>query len=143
MKAMIFSPLLIIHFALLVSSATVPNPTTLIAPNAKNATILTSDFTCRSGRPPQYPIKPKQQDCALALRVFPSRPEIYNFHNAGAADLYQLPWFERYKTCEVLVGIDAGEGDVESSSWTEVGMAAMELIMGCTDTTGAFEGDRH
>lgn len=63
------------------------------------------------------------------------------FHTNGDTDIYQLPWFERYKDCEVLVTLQYGQ-TLERSSWTEVHAKAMELNTACVDPTGNSPGGK-
>lgn len=69
-------------------------------------------------------------NCAGALRALDTDSEEGVFHNGGPGDGYQLPLFERYKDCEVLIETVA-PGDDPVSSWAEIGLAATELNMAC------------
>ena len=99
-----------------------------------NSTTLTSDITCTANRPGRWDVLPHQQYCAAVMRAFPSTPDIEMFHTGGNADIYQLPWFERHRDCEMIVEMINPQITLERSSWLEIGLAAMELNTACLDT---------
>ncbi|KAL8724337.1 MAG: hypothetical protein Q9181_006871 [Wetmoreana brouardii] len=80
------------------------------------------------------------------MRAFPADSELAHFHNGGAGDGFQLPFFERYKDCEVLVLLKDTRS-TSISSWAEIGLAAVQVGMACATTgnvagvTAAGEGD--
>ena len=127
--------------ALLSSSAlaaTIPQSTTLTAPTnpATNRTLnATSNaaFVCNKQTPGTV-VSPLFGDCAGALRSLPLNPAIGNFYNTGQGD-FQLPMFETYKSCQVLVEMRS-RYDRLRSSWLAVHVAATELSIGCLTSPG-------
>ena len=76
-------------------------------------------------------VEPRFADCAGVLRSVPLNPYMGTFYNKGAGD-FQLPFFETYKTCEVLIELSTAYDKVESS-WLAVQLAALEMNMACQD----------
>ncbi|KAL8836807.1 MAG: hypothetical protein Q9170_002768 [Blastenia crenularia] len=95
--------------------------------NGKNPA---TKFTCLPRPQGRDPVQPHLENCAGALRALESDAESAVFHNGPPGDGYQLPTFERYKDCEVLIET-VNPGDDPVSSWAEIGLAAMELNMAC------------
>ena len=122
--------------ALLCSSAlaaTIPQSTALTTPTnpATNRTLnATSNaaFVCNKQTPGRV-AEPLFGDCAGALLSLPLNPAIGYFYNTGQGD-FQLPVFERYKSCEVLVEMRS-RYDKLRSSWLAVHVAATELNVAC------------
>lgn len=107
-----------------------------------NSTLLNGTSN-GSNRPPficnpQTPgmrILPKFADCAGVLRSLPLNPTIGIFYNSGAGN-FQLPYFETYRTCTVLVELRSTYDRVRSS-WLAVQVAALELNDACQDVRTA------
>ena len=72
---------------------------------------------------------PANADCAAALRAIPLNPNVGTFYSAGGGN-FQLPYFETYKTCTVLVSMRSRYDKVQSS-WLAVQVAALELNAAC------------
>ena len=85
---------------------------------------------------PQPPFRtvrlPSQQDCAAALRSWPTTPDVQNFHTGPGA----FPDFRSYKNCVVLIELDKGSTLVRSS-WLEIHTAALEVNLACLSDHGS------
>lgn len=80
------------------------------------------------------------ENCAGALRAFPSDAKEAVFHIGGPDDGYRLPVVQRYADCEVLVETAELAADNPVSSWVEIGLAAMELNTVCFTAYGGKIG---
>ncbi|CAF9918319.1 hypothetical protein IMSHALPRED_004276 [Imshaugia aleurites] len=109
---------------------TLSNPTNTLQTNSSLNTTSNSAFTCVKGGT-QARAEPRFADCAGALRSLPLNPVIGTFYNSGHGD-FQLPYFEPYKTCTVLVELRSTFDKVQSS-WLAVQLAALELNAACED----------
>ncbi|KAL8715876.1 MAG: hypothetical protein Q9220_000543 [cf. Caloplaca sp. 1 TL-2023] len=118
-------------FLFLLASFALPFLALSDTPASANDTV-TNDlpFLCTPTPPFRRVIIPDSQNCAGALRALPSRPQIANIHTGGVDDGFQLPTFERYKNCEVLIEGATANTNVESS-WLEIGLAATQLNDAC------------
>ena len=119
-------------------AATIPHGATLTAstnPAANGTLNATSNaaFVCNKQTPGTV-VSPLFGDCAGALRSLPLNPAIGNFYNTGQGD-FQLPMFETYKSCQVLVEMRS-RYDKLRSSWLAVHVAATELNIGCLTSPG-------
>ena len=115
---------------LLVLSASIPDTSlTITQPVEHNLTSVGATFLCRPQPGFRTVVFPTTADCAAALRALPSSPDVGIFHTGGSSDGFQLPVFERYRKCEVLI-----EGSNGRSSWLEIGLAAIELNMACLES---------
>ena len=134
--------------AFLTSSAlalTVPQGTNLVSPSDNihtnsnlNETVGADPkkFECiRKGS--STTTGPSNADCAAALRAVPLNPNIGTFYSVGAGN-FQLPYFETYKGCTVLISMK-GRYERVQSSWLAVHLAALELNAAC-DATRARTG---
>ena len=125
------SPLLFLSIHLTIpQGTTLTNPTSDLQTSSSLNATSNSGFTC-SKRGPQQRILPGFADCAGVLRFLPLDPKIGTFYNSGRGD-FQLPYFETYKTCTVLVELRSTFDKVESS-WLAVQLAALELNAACED----------
>ena len=132
-----------LSLALLSSSAlaaTIPQGTTLSTPTnpATNRTLdATSNaaFVCNKQQPGTV-VSPLSADCAGALLSLPLNPAIGDFYNTGRGD-FQLPTFETYKSCQVLVEIRS-RYDRLRSSWLAIHAAAAELNLACLTSSTAL-----
>ena len=75
---------------------------------------------------------PTNADCAGALRALPLNPYVGTFYSDGAGN-FQLPYFEKYGSCTVLVTLRNRNYKVQSS-WLAVHLAALELNAACEAT---------
>lgn len=76
------------------------------------------------------------------MRALPNLPDIGNFHIGPGRDAnYQLPVFERYKDCEVLIEL-ATPTTVSRTSWLAVGLAATQLNIACVNDKEASLGGK-
>lgn len=121
-------------FSSLALALTIPQGTTLINPastlhtnSSLNAT-SNNAFVC-TRRGPQSIMSPDFADCAGVLRSLPLNPYIGTFYNTGPGD-FQLPYFETYKTCQVIIELSTAYDKVQSS-WLAVQLAAVELNDAC------------
>ena len=87
-------------------------------------------FLC-SRRTSQTSVEPKFSDCAGVLRALPLNPTVGVFYNTGRGD-FQLPHFETYRTCQVVIELQTSASKVQSS-WLAVQVAALELNSVCQD----------
>ena len=129
-----------LSLALLISSAlalTVPQGTNLVSPSDSihtnsnlNETVGADPkkFVCLK-KGASTTIGPANADCAAALRAVPLNPNVGTFYNVGAGD-FQLPHFEKYGTCTVLITMKSRYDKVQSS-WLAVHLAALELNAAC------------
>lgn len=121
-------------------AATIPQGTTLInsasLPHTNTSLNGTSNsaFVC-TRRGAQARTEPSFSHCAGVLRALPLNPIIGTFYNSGAGD-FQLPYFETYKTCQVLLELPRASDKVRSS-WLAVQLAALELNTACEDVRAA------
>ena len=129
-----------LSLALLTSSAlalTIPQGTNLVSPTDSIHT--TSNLNETVGADPKRfecirkmsstTMGPANADCAAALRAMPLNPNVGTFYSVGGGN-FQLPHFETYKTCTVLVSM-RGRYDKVQSSWLAVHVAALELNAAC------------
>ena len=133
-----------LSLALLTSSAlalTIPQGTNLISPTDSIHT--TSNLNETVGVDPDKKFQcirkggstttgPTNADCAAALRAIPLNPNVGTFYSTGDGN-FQLPHFETYKTCTVLVTMKSRYDKVQSS-WLAVQVAALELNAACEAT---------
>lgn len=132
-----------LSLALLTSSAlalTVPQGTNLVNPSDSSHT--TSNLNETVGADPKKfqclrrgsttTTGPANTDCAAALRAMPLNPNIGTFYSNGGGN-FQLPYFQTYKTCTVLVTLRSRYDKVQSS-WLAVHVAALELNAACDAT---------
>ncbi|KAM0805596.1 hypothetical protein BDR22DRAFT_291405 [Usnea florida] len=139
-----------LSLALLTSSAlalTIPQGTGLVSPSDEPNT--TSDLNGTSSNlngtigadPKKFEctrkgstttMGPSNADCASALRAMPLNPNVGTFYSVGAGN-FQLPYFETYKTCTVLISMRSRYDRVQSS-WLAVHLAALELNAACEAT---------
>ena len=135
---------LLLHFPLLGLALLSPSILALTIPlttptnisqtsNGLNVTV-NSGITCTK-RDGSVRIQPGFADCAGALRLLPLNPSAGTFYNQGRGD-FQLPYFDTYKTCTVLVSLRSPLDRVQSS-WLAVQVAAMELNEACQDVRAA------
>ena len=118
-------------FTLTISQGTIlTNPTSDLQTNSNLNATSKGGFTC-SKRGGGYRISPGFADCAGVLRSLPLNPKIGTFYNSGHGD-FQLPYFQTYKTCTVLVELRSTLDKVEST-WLAVQLAALELNAACQD----------
>ena len=75
---------------------------------------------------------PSNADCAAALRAVPLNPNVGTFYSVGSGN-FQLPHFETYKGCTVLISMKSRYDRVQSS-WLAVHLAALELNAACEAT---------
>lgn len=119
---------------------TIPQGTTLIntasTPHTNSSLNGTSNsaFVC-TRRTFQTPVEPGFADCAGALRSLPLNQNVGTFYNSGRGD-FQLPYFETYRTCQVLIELRSTYDKVQSS-WLAVQLAALELNGACQDVRTA------
>lgn len=124
------------------ASLTTRQGTSLILPpsdsSSFNAT-SNSGFACT--RRTTQKVLPRFADCAGALRFLPTDPTIASFYNAEGEGEIQLPMFESYKTCTIIVTLSPALSSVQSS-WVAIHAAAMELNAACQDVrlTGLASG---
>lgn len=114
-------------------SLTTGPPTTNV-----NATALDAGspaFQCLP-RGSGYTTSPGYSECAGAIRALPSFPQIAYFGNASP-EPFQLPQITRYSNCEVLINTRKTTFTSIESSWTEIGLAAVELNDACQKTRAA------
>ena len=123
--------------ALFFSSAltmTIPQGTNLInLASGLNGT-SNSAFVCNK-RGTGWTIGPGFADCAGVLRSLPLNPNIGTFYNTGVGN-FQLPYFETYKTCQVVIELRSKYDKVQSN-WLAVQLAALELNTACQDVRAA------
>ncbi|CAF9939237.1 MAG: hypothetical protein ALECFALPRED_008047 [Alectoria fallacina] len=119
---------------------TIPQGTTLIntasTPQTNSSLNETSNsaFVCiRRGS--QTAIEPLFADCAGVLRSLPLNQNVGTFYNSGAGD-FQLPYFQTYRTCQVIIELRSTYDRVQSS-WLAVQLAALELNGACQDVRSA------
>ena len=116
---------------------TIPQSTSLAnisqTNNGLNVT-ANGGFTCTK-RDASVRIQPGFADCAGALRLLPLDPSVGIFYGQGRGD-FQLPYFDTYKSCTVLVSLHSSIDRVQSS-WLAVQVAAMELNEACQDVRTA------
>lgn len=118
-------------FAMTISqSTTLINPASTLHTNSSLNGTSNSAFVC-TRRSPQTRIEPGFADCAGVLRSLPLNPNIGTFYNSGAGD-FQLPYFETYRTCQVVIELRSTYDKVQSS-WLAVQLAALELNSACQD----------
>ncbi len=129
--------------ALFFSSAltlTIPQDPSLITPASTLHTNISLNgtsngaFVCNK-RGTQWHNGPSFADCAGVLRSLPLNPNIGTFYNTGVGN-FQLPYFETYKSCQVVVQLRSGLDKVQSS-WLAVQVAALELNTACQDVRAA------
>lgn len=132
-----------LSLALLISSAlasTVPQGTNLVSPpdsfhtsSNLNGTVGADPkaFECVRKGPSTTTTTPGNADCAAALRALPLNPYVGVFYASGAGD-FQLPYFETFKTCTVLITLRSRYDKVQTS-WLAVHVAGMELNAACQD----------
>lgn len=73
--------------------------------------------------------RPKYQECALALRQLPSSPESIQFCTGPDRKCF-LPVTKIHEKCRIIIQLDS-VASTERSSWIEIGLAALELDIGC------------
>ena len=130
-----------LSLALLSSSAlaaTIPQSTTLTSlTNAAMSRTLDASsnaaFVCNK-QTPGTAVQPLFGDCAGALLSLPLNPAIGIFYNTGPGD-FQLPMFETYKSCQVVIELRS-RYDKLRSSWLAIHAAATELSIGCLTSSG-------
>lgn len=123
--------------ALFSSSAlalTIAPDLTLTTPTSTNGSLNGTSanaaaFVC-SRRGPQTTLEPDFSDCAGVLRSLPLNPNVGTFWNSGAVGDFQLPYFETYRTCQVVIEL-VSRYDRVQSSWLAVQIAALELNSAC------------
>ena len=129
-----------LSLALLASSAlalTVPQGTNLVNPSDSTHTNSNLNATVNADPKKFECIKkgsgtttgPANADCAAALRAMPLNPNVGTFYSVGGGN-FQLPYFETFKTCTVLVSMKSRYDRVQSS-WLAVHVAALELNAAC------------
>lgn len=98
-----------------------------------------SGFACT--RRTNQRVLPRFADCAGALRFLPTDPTIAKFYNAEGEGEIQLPMFESYKSCTIIVTLSPSLSSVQSS-WVAIHAAAIELNAACQDVraTGLASG---
>ena len=106
------------------------NAATPIAPATNNTLNATSNanFVCGGNTRREF-VRPDYQDCAGALLSLPFNAAVGIFYNTGAGN-YQLPVFETYRSCQVLVEVRSRYARLQSS-WLAVHAAATELNIRC------------
>ncbi|KAL8707965.1 MAG: hypothetical protein Q9220_007108 [cf. Caloplaca sp. 1 TL-2023] len=132
--------LLSLFFALISLAAALPaNPPSSSSSQTLTETLspqnltVNPNFLCKPNPPFKTSISPTLGNCAAAMRGFPADSELAHFHNGGAGDGFQLPLFQRYKDCEVLVLLkDTSAQPI--ASWAEIGLAMVEVGMACANT---------
>lgn len=93
-------------------------------------------FTCLK-RTAQTTQEPDFADCAAALRSLPLNAAVGVFWNAGEPlGDFQLPYFETYRSCQVVVSLRSAYDRVRSS-WLAVAVAALELNAACQGVRAA------
>ena len=130
--------LALFFLSLSVFAATIPQSTSLTTSTTSlqlntsnlNTTASNSAFVCKP-RGLRVQIEPTFADCAGVLRSLPLDPTVGTFYNTGGGD-FQLPYFESFKTCQVLVELAAASNKVRSS-WLAVQVAALSLNAACED----------
>lgn len=118
-------------------AATIPQDTTLTTPTnlATNRTLNASSnaaFVCNKQTAGKV-TEPLYKDCGAALLALPMNPAIGTFYNTGGGD-FQLPMFETYKSCQVLIELRSRYDKVRSS-WLAIHAAATELSIACLTST--------
>ncbi|KAL8681799.1 MAG: hypothetical protein Q9186_002114 [Xanthomendoza sp. 1 TL-2023] len=89
--------------------------------------------------PRQYVVFPQQKNCVVAIRSLPDIPEIGEFHSQPGRDpTFQLPTFQRYKDCEVLIELPPQR--TSKTSWLAIGLAATQLSLACVDPNNPVNG---
>ncbi|KAI4121695.1 MAG: hypothetical protein LQ338_006226 [Usnochroma carphineum] len=135
-----FLPLFPLLLPTLISSLTIPDNARLSEPiSPHNLTNPTANFACAPNPPYRTAVFPHIENCASALRALPLDTENGVFHNGGPGDGFQLPVFERYRDCEVLVELKDPRAD-PVASWAEIGLAGMELNLACLISYSANVG---
>lgn len=118
-------------FALAIpQGTTLTNPASTLHTNSSLNGTSNSAFVC-TRRTPVQRVEPHFSDCAGVLRSLPQNPNIGTFYNSGSGD-FQLPYFETYKTCQVVVELRSTFDKVQTS-WLAVQLAALELNTACED----------
>ena len=106
------------------NAATAINPATNNTLNANSF----ATFVCGGNTRREF-IRPDYKDCAGAILSLPLTAPVGIFYNTGAGD-YQLPVFETYRSCQVLVEVRSRYARLQSS-WLAVHAAATELNIRC------------
>lgn len=109
---------------------TLINPASTLHTNSSLNGTSNKAFVCTK-RTHQSRGEPGFADCAAVLRSLPLNPNIGTFYNSGPGD-FQLPYFETYRTCQVVIELRSVHDKVQSS-WLAVQVAALELNSACQD----------
>ena len=91
---------------------------------------LTGQYGCiPSSKFQPWTKRPSLRDCGGAIRRLPSSPDIGTF---GPKSLFPfcIPTDATVGSCKVTVGFSGAIQSVRSS-WTEIGLSAVELALGC------------
>lgn len=137
----LFSSLALAKTIPLGASLTTRQGTSLTTPPTDSSFNATSNSGFACTRRTNQRVLPRFADCAGALRFLPTDPTIANFYNAEGQGDIQLPIFESYKTCTIIVTLSPALSRMQSS-WVAIHAAATELNMACQDvrSTGLASG---
>ena len=119
------------------ATTALPTNSTLNSTSPANANRL---FTCAQ-QSPHRSTRPGFADCAGVLRSLPLNPSIGIFYNAGPGD-FQLPYFNTYKSCQVLVELQNAYDKVRSSWYVNISGLCPPWLVVDRELQTCFSGAR-